>query len=134
MYLRDKYSLSVKEFAEKQFRHLQHTLFIAKSKILCLRTRILASLACLHSWRVYVHSCLACSRAYAFTCLACLLVFMSLRAHMPFMLAVLKYLTCLVLACFFDIICPIFVFFLTFEKLTSKNPHIEKFLFIQRSI
>ena len=129
MYLRDKYSLSVKEFAEKQFRHLQHTLFIAKSKILCLRTRILASLACLHSWRVYVHSCLACSRAYAFTCLACLLVFMSLRAHMPFMLAVLKYLTCLVLACFFDIICPIFVFFFNIWKVNFQKSSYRKISF-----
>ena len=49
-----------------------------------------------------------------FTCLVCSNI---LHAHM--------------LACFFDIICPIF---LAFEKLTSKNPYIEKFLFIQRSI
>ena len=36
-----------------------------------------------------------------------------------------------VLACFFDIFCPNFF---AFEKLASKNPYIEKFLFIQRSI
>ena len=97
----------------------------------CLSARMLACLAGLHAWRVYVHSCLACSRAYVFTCLACLLVLC---------LYVLTFFICLlrsnilhtyVLACFFDIVCPIFF---AFEKLTFKNPYIEKFLFIQRSI
>ena len=103
-----------------QKKKKKRTLFIAKSKISCLRTCMLACLACLHAWRVH-----------GLTCLACLLVFMSLRARMSYMLAVLKYLTCLVLACFLDMVCPIFFIF---EKLTSKNPYIEKFLFIQRTI
>ena len=90
---------------------------------------VLACLASLHAWRAYVHSRLSCSRAYVFTRLACLLVLF---------LYVLTCLTCLlcsnnlcayVLACFFEIICPIFF---TFEKLASKNPHIEKSLFIQK--
>ena len=46
IYFRGKYSPSVNDFAEKQFRHLYHTLFIAKSKILCLRTRMLTCLGC----------------------------------------------------------------------------------------
>ena len=50
---------------------------------------------------------------------------MSSRAHMSYILAVLKYLTCLVLSCLFDIDCPISS---TFEKLNSKNPYIESFI------
>ena len=99
------------------------------SVLLCLRARMLPCLACLHAWRVYVHSCLACSRAYVSTYLACLLVLC------PY---VLTCFTCLlysnilhayVLACFFDIVCPIFF---AFEKLTSKNPHIEKTSFYSK--
>ena len=48
-----------------------------------------------------------------------------------YMLAVLKYLNAYVLAYFFDIVCPVFI---AFEMLSSKNPYIEKFLFIQKSI
>ena len=87
-------------------------------------------LACLACLRALVFAVFTCLRVYVFSML-CLLVFMSLRAHTSYMLAVLKYLTCLVLACIFDIVCPIFF---TFEKLTSEIPYIEKFLFIQRSI
>ena len=97
--------------------------------LVCLRAYVLACLASLHDWRAYVHSRLLCSRGYVFTRLACLLVLF---------LYVLTCLTCLlcsnnlcayVLACFFEIICPIFF---TFQKLVSKNPHIEKSLFIQK--
>ena len=66
--------------------------------------------------------------SYVFSMLAFLV---SLCARMFYMLAVLKYFYAYVFACFFDIDCRIFF---AFEKLTSKNPYIEKFLFIQRSI
>ena len=65
------------------------------------------------------------------TCLACLLVLC------PYMLTCFTCLLCsnilhaYVLVCFFGIVCPVSF---AFEKLTSKNPYIEKFLFIQRSI
>ena len=64
--------------------------------------------------------CLACFLVlcpYVLTCFTCLLCSEILHAY--------------VLVCFFDIVCPIFF---KFEKLTSKNPYLEKFLFIQRSI
>ena len=99
--------------------------------LMCLRARMHVCLACLHALRAYVHSCLAWSRAYMLTCLACLLVLC------PYVLTCFTCLLCsnilhaYVLACFFDINCPIFF---AFEKLTSKNPYIEKFLFIQGSI
>ena len=95
----------------------------------CSRALRAYVLACLRAWRTYILAVLTCTcvwRVYMFTMLAC---FMSLRAHMPYMFAVLK--ISYVLTCFFDIVCPIFF---TFEKLTSKNPYIKKFLFIQRSI
>ena len=50
---------------------------------------------------------------HVLTCFTCLLCSKILHAY--------------VLACFFDIVCPIFF---AFEKLTSKNPYIEKILFI----
>ena len=92
---------------------------------------MLACLVCLRAWLAYVLTCLVCPRNYVFACLACLL------ALCPYMLTCLTYLLysnilrAYVLACFFDIICPIFF---TFEKLTSKNIYIEKFIFIQRNI
>ena len=60
----------------------------------CFHARMLACLMCLHAWRVSMHSCwrvhvLTC---YVFSMLAC---FVFLRAHMFYMLAVFKYLTCL---------------------------------------
>ena len=65
-----------------------------------------------------MQTCLACLfMVYMFSMLAC---FVSLCAHMFYKLV-----------CSFDIVCPIFF---AFEKLTSKNSYIEKFLFIQRSI
>ena len=91
----------------------------------------LAYLACSRAWLAYVLTCLVCPHNYVFACLACLL------ALCPYMLTCLTYLLysnilrAYVLACFFGIICPIFF---TFEKLTSKNIYIEKFIFIQRSI
>ena len=91
-----------------------------------LRACMLACLAYLHAWRVNVQSCLACSRAYVFSMLA---YFVSLCAHIFYMLPVLKY--AYVLACFFDIV---YLIFFVFEKLTSKNLYVEKFLFIQSSI
>ena len=92
---------------------------------------MLTCLACLHAWRVYVHSCLACSRAYVSTYLACLLVLCPYVLTCFTCLLYSNILLAYVLACFFDIVCPIFF---PFEKLTSKNPYIEKFLLIQRSI
>ena len=96
-------------------------------------------LACSRAWCVYVLgmlTCLACLRAivfgvftrlrvYVFSMLA---YFVSLCAHIFYMLAVLKY--AYGLADFFDIVCPIFF---VFEKLTSKNLYAENFFF-QRSI
>ena len=82
-------------------------------------------LTCLHLRILGVFTCL---RVYAWTMLACSV---SLCADMIYMFVVLKYLTCLRACMFFDIVCPIFF---AFEKLTSKNPHIEKILFIQISI
>ena len=83
----------------------------------CVRALVLGVLAYLMSLRAYVLSSLACSRAGVLLCLTCLAYlrayvlgvlmfmcfhmfsmlayFMSLRAHMFYMLAVLKYLTCL---------------------------------------
>ena len=65
-------------------------------------------------------------------------------SYLPFLLVLCLYVlacfTCFlcsnilhvyVLACFSDIVCPIFF---AFEKLTTNNPYIEKFLFTQRSI
>ena len=57
---------------------------------------MLGVLAC---WQVCVFDVLACLRARVFSILA---RFMSLRAHIPYMLAVLKYLTCLCLVSSFD--------------------------------
>ena len=60
-------------------------------------------LVCLHANALGVLTCLACLRALAFSVFMCLgldafsmlACFISLRAHMSHMLAVLKYLTCL---------------------------------------
>ena len=65
-------------------------------------------------------ACLACLLVlcpYVLTCFTCFLCSNILHAY--------------VLACIFNIVCPIFF---AFEKLTSKNPYIEKCIFIQRSI
>ena len=62
-------------------------------------------------------ACLLVLCPYMLTCFTCLLCSNILHAY--------------VLACFFGIVCPVSF---AFEKLTSKNPYIEKFLFIQRSI
>ena len=102
-------------------------------------------LACSRAWCAYL---LTCSPAHVLgmaTCLACLHVIVfgvfTVLACLPVLCPyVLTFFTCwlcsnilhaYVLADFFDMVCPIsFVF----EKLTSKNPYIEKFIFIQRSI
>ena len=60
-------------------------------------------IACLARLRVYKFACLMCSHAYMLSVPACLgarvfsmlVCFMSLRAHISYKLAVLKYLTCL---------------------------------------
>ena len=86
---------------------------------------VFTCLACLHALVVGVFTCLRV------TCLVCLLVLCSYVLTCFTCLLCSNILRAYVLACFFDILCPIFF---TFEKLTSKNPYIEKFLFIQRSI
>ena len=50
--------------------------------------------------------------------------FMSLLAHMPYMLAALKYLTCLRPCMLGILVCLIFF---TFEKLNFKKTYIEQF-------
>ena len=56
-YLMGKYSPSVNDFAEKQFSHLYHILFIAKSKISCSRAwraYMLGVFSGTRVWRVHV--------------------------------------------------------------------------------
>ena len=55
----------------------------------CLRAYVLA---CLRAWHAYILGVFTCLRVYVFSMLAC---FVSLCAHMFYMLAVLNYLTCL---------------------------------------
>ena len=112
-----------------------------------LLNRVLGVLLCLHAHVLtYRHArmlgmakCLACLRAiafgvftcYVFICLACLLVLCPYLTKCFTCLLCSNALHAYVLPYFFAIVCPIFF---AFEKLTSKNPYIEKFLFIQRSI
>ena len=104
--------------------------------LLCLCVHVLGVLLCLHTC---VLACLAFLRAlvfgvltcYMFACPRCLLVLCSYVLTCFTCLLCSNILHAYVLACFFDIVCPIFF---AFEKLTSKNPHIEKFIFMQRSI
>ena len=119
-YLTGKYSPSVNDFAEKQFSHLQHILFIAKSKISCLRAwraYMLGVFTCTRVWRVHVPTCLLVKHAclflcpYLLTCLTCLLCSNTLLAQ-----CVRASLTS-------------FVLFSSHLK-----SFIETFLFIQRSI
>ena len=76
--------------------------------------------------RAHVLACLVCLRAGILTVLvlSMLACFMSLRAHMSYMFAVLKYLTYLN-ACVLGIL--VFLIYFTFEKLNSKNSYIEEF-------
>ena len=89
-------------------------------------------------------SCYDCESAYAsllnrsaclgtrvLGVLSMLACFMSSRAHMSYMLPVLKYFACLDVCMLGILVCPTF---LTFEKLSSKNVYKENFAFIQTSI
>ena len=102
-----------------------------------LQANALACLAYLHAYVLGVLPFLACLQDLvfgvltwlcddAFSMLAC---FLSLLAHVFYMLAVLKYLTCLCECVLLWRFCPIFF---TLEKLNCENFHIEKFLFIQK--
>ena len=66
---------------------------------------------------------LACLRVRFLSMFAC---FMSLRAHMSYMLGVLKYLTYLRACVLGNLVCLIYF---TFEKLNSKNYFTEEFAF-----
>ena len=71
--------------------------------LVCLRAHVLVVLRCSHAHVLGMPTCLACLRALVFGVFTCLRVyvfsmfacFVSLCAHMFYMLAVLKYLTCL---------------------------------------
>ena len=63
---------------------------------------------------------LVCLRVRLLSMFAC---FMSLRVHMSYRLAVLKYPTCLRVCVLGILICLIYF---TFEKLDSKNSYIEE--------
>ena len=91
-------------------------------------------LSCLRAWHAYMLGVFTCARVWRVNVLACLRS-ACLLVLCPY---VLTYFTCMlcsnmehayVLACFFDIVCPIFF---AFEKLTSKNPHIEKTSFYSK--
>ena len=84
-------------------------------------------LTCLHTRMLGMPTCLAYLRAFVFDVFTCLYVYVYQFGSCPY---VLTYFACLLcsnilhaymLACFVDIICPIFF---AFEELTSKNPYI----------
>ena len=79
-------------------------------------------------WLDYVLACLTYLRVCALIILAC---FISLRAHMSYILFVLKDLVCLCTAVLGVLTCPICF---TFEKLNTKNSCLENFVFLQGSI
>lgn len=85
-------------------------------------------LTCLRVWLDYVLACLTYLRVCALIILAC---FISLRAHMSYILFVLKDLVCLCTAVLGVLTCPICF---TFEKLNTKNSCLENFVFLQGSI
>ena len=60
-----------------------------------LRACILACLACLHAWSIYVHLCLVCSRAYMFTCASLFCVLMCSQALHACCARISYMLTCL---------------------------------------
>ena len=76
-------------------------------------------LTCSQAWRACVIAYLMCSRTYLLSTLAC---FVSLRAHISYMLAVLKNLSCFSACVLSVLVCSICF---TFEKLNSKNSYVE---------
>ena len=85
-------------------------------------------LTCSAGFRAWRACVLTSTRTYMLKMLACL---MSLRAHMSYMLAVLKYFMCLCACVLVVLVCPIGF---TFDKLNSKDFYTGKFAFIPRII
>ena len=99
---------------------------------LCIHVllRIHAGLACLLTCFAFSPTWQACLLPYLhISMLSMLACPISLHAHMSYMLAVLKYLICL-RVCVLGFLACLICF--TFEEFISKNPYIEKFVFIQR--
>ena len=76
--------------------------------LICLRAYVLGVLVCSLAWTAHVRT------SHTFSMLAC---FMSLRAHMSYMLDELKYLTCLRI---YVLLWHRLFYFFTFEKLIPK--------------
>ena len=98
----------------------------------CLLAYVLDVLACLCTWRVYVLACLgACVLRCLLVCvLSMLACFISIRFHMSYTLAVLRYFMRLRTYVLGVLVCSISF---TFEKLNSENSYVDLF-FILRSI
>ena len=119
--------------------------FIYARVLTCLCIHVCSCAHVLMYSCTFAHSCWTCLPAYMLCILAyltaCLLPYLhismlsmlacpiSLHAHMSYMLAVLKYLICL-RVCVLGFLACLICF--TFEEFISKNPYIEKFVFIQR--